>query len=227
MDETRALRRAGWAGAASVVLLAAGVGLCAPVSVDSPSASDAAILASIHDGTKQAAAGIGLPLLGLGAALLLWFAVGLRQLLDRLSNGDSLVHALVPAAALLGALTIAGVSISVSSAVAALSKEFTADADTARAFGAAGLVVGLTGLAGGAAMVAVTTRIAQQAHSLPTWAIWASYVVVLLCLTSFWSAGVGSVAFALWLIGAVVAVLRAASATLRADGDIGAVGEAT
>jgi len=227
MDESRALQRAGWAGAASVALLAAGVVLCAPVSVDAPSASDAAILASIHDGTKQALAGIGLPLLGLGVALLLWFAVGLRQVLDRISGGASLVHAIVPAAALLGGLTIAGVAISVSSAVAALSSEFTANADTARVFGAAGLVVGLTGLAGGAAMVAATTRIAQQAHTLPTWAVWVSYVVALLCLTSFWSAGVGSVAFALWLIGAVVAVLRAASATSGADGELGAVGEAT
>ncbi|HVI19816.1 MAG TPA: hypothetical protein VM712_15675 [Gaiellales bacterium] len=209
------------------MLLAAGVGLCAPVSVDAPSASDAAILASIHDGAKQAAAGIGLPLLGLGVALLLWFAVGLRQVLDRISGGDWLANAIVPAAALLGGLTIAGVAISVSSAVAALSNEFTADADTARVFGAAGLVVGLTGLAGGAAMVAVTTRIAQQAHALPTWAIWVSYAVALLCLTSFWSAGVASVAFALWLIGAVVAVLRAAAATLGADGELGAPGEQT
>lgn len=209
------------------MLLAAGVGLTAPVSVDAPSASDAAILASIHDGTKQALAGIGLPLLGLGAALLLWFAAGLRRVLDRLSGGDWLAHAVVPAAALLGGLTIAGVSISVSSAVAALSNEFTADADTARVFGAAGLVVGLTGLAGAAAMVAVTTRIAQQAHTLPTWAIWVSYVVAVLCLTSFWSAGVASVAFALWLIGAVVAVLRVARVTLGVDGDFGAVGEAT
>ena len=227
MNQSRALRRAGWAGAASVVLLAAGVGLTAPVSVDAPSASDAAILASINDGTKQALAGIGLPLLGLGVALLLWFAVGLRQVLDRLSGGDSLAHAIVPAAALLGGLTIAGVAISVSSAVAALSNKFTADADTARAFGAAGLAVGLTGLAGGAAVVAVTTRLAQQAHALPTWLVWVSYAVALLCLTSFWSAGVASVALGLWLIGAVVAVLRAANASLGADGDPGAVGEAT
>ena len=227
MNDSRALRRAGWAGAASVVLLAAGVGLTAPVSVDAPSASDAAILASIHDGTKQALAGIGLPLLGLGVALLLWFAVGLRQVLDRVSGGDSLVHAIVPSAALVGGLTIAGVAISVSSAVAALSKEFTADADTARVFGAAGLAVGLTGLAGAAALVAVTTRIAQQAHTLPTWAVWVSYAVALLCLTSFWSAGVASLAFALWLIGAVVAVLRAAPATLGAGGKLGATGEQT
>ena len=192
------------------MLLAAGVGLTTPVSVDSPSASDAAILSSINDGAKQAAAGIGVPLLGLGVALMLWFAVGLRRVLDRLSGGDPLAYAIVPAAALLGALTIAGVSISVSSAVAALSNEFTADADTARVLGAAGLVVGLTGLAGGAVMVAVTTRIAEQAHALPTWAIWASYAVVLVCLTGFWSAGLGSLAFALWLIGAVVAVLRTA-----------------
>ena len=79
MDESRALRRAGWAGAASVVLLAAGVGLTTPVSVDAPSASDAVILSSINDGAKQAAAGIGVPLLGLGVALMLWFAVGLRR----------------------------------------------------------------------------------------------------------------------------------------------------
>jgi hypothetical protein len=78
MDESRALQRAGWAGAASVVLLVVGVALCAPVGVDAPGVSDAAILESLDDGAKQAAAGIGLPVLGAGVALLLWFAVGLR-----------------------------------------------------------------------------------------------------------------------------------------------------
>ena len=100
----------------------------------------------------------------MGVALLLWFATGLRQVLDRLSGGDPLAHATVPAAALLG----------------------------------------------GAVLVAVTTRIAQQARALPTWAVWASYAVAGLCLSGFWSGGVGSVAFALWLIGAVIGVLRAA-----------------
>jgi len=37
-----------------------------------------------------------------------------------------------------------------------------------------------------------------------------SYAVAVLCLSGFWSGGIGSVAFALWLIGAVVGVLRAA-----------------
>ena len=44
MDESRALQRAGWAGAASVVLLAVGVALGYLVGVDDPSMSDAAIL---------------------------------------------------------------------------------------------------------------------------------------------------------------------------------------
>jgi hypothetical protein len=48
------------------------------------------------------------------------------------------------------------------------------DPDTARVLGTAGLVVALTGLTGGAVLVAVTTRIAQQARTLPTWAVWAS-----------------------------------------------------
>jgi hypothetical protein len=59
-------------------------------------------------------------------------------------------------------------------------------------------------------MVAVTTRIAQQARALPTWAVWLSYAVAVLCLSGFWSGGMASVAFALWLIGAVIGVLRAA-----------------
>ena len=56
----------------------------------------------------------------------------------------------------------------------------------------------------------MTTRIAQQARALPMWAVWVSYAVAVLCLSGFWSGGIGSVAFALWLIGAVVGVLRAA-----------------
>ena len=119
MDESRALQRAGWAGAASVVLLAVGVALGYLVGVDEPSMSDASILERLNDGGRQAAAGIGIPVLAAGIALLLWFATGLRQVLDRLSGGDPLAHAIVPAAALLGGLMITGVSLDVASAFAA------------------------------------------------------------------------------------------------------------
>jgi hypothetical protein len=213
MDESRALQRAGWAGAVSVVLLMVGVGLCALVGVDDPGVSDAAILERLDDGAKQAAAGIGLPVLSAGVALLLWFAVGLRRMLDRLSGGDPLAHATVPAVALFGGLLITGVSLDVSSGITALWDEFTPDPDIARVLGTAGAVAGLTGLTGGAVLVAVTTRIAQQAGALSTWIIWASYVVAALCLTGFWSRGMASVAFTLWLIGAVIGVLRAARRT--------------
>jgi hypothetical protein len=213
MDESRALQRAGWAGAASVVLLAVGVVLGYLVGVDDPSMSDADILERLNDDGRQAAAGIGLPVLAAGIALLLWFATGLRGVLDRISGGDSLAHAIVPAAGLLGGLMITGVSLDVSSALAAWSKEFTPDPNTARVLGTAGVVVALTGLVGAAVLVAATTRIAQQAGVLPTWAVWASYVVVVLCLSGFWSGGMGSVAFGLWLVGAVITVLRAARRT--------------
>jgi cytochrome bd-type quinol oxidase subunit 2 len=183
------------------------------VGVDQASMSDAAILERIDDGARQAAAGIGVPVLAVGVALLLWFATGLRQALDQLSGGDPLAHATVPAAALLGGLLITAVSLDVGSAFAALSDEFTPNPDTARALGMAGQVLGLTGLIGGAVLVAVTTRIAQQARALPTWAVWVSYAVAVLCLSSFWSGGMASVAFALWLIGAVIGVLRAARRT--------------
>ena len=218
MDESQALQRSGWAGAASVVLLVVGVGLCALVGVDDPGASDAAILDRLDDGAKQAAAGIGLPVLGAAIALLLWFAVGLRQVLDRLSGGDPLAHATVPAAALLGGLILTGVSLDVSSSVTALWDEFTPDPDIARVLGTAGGIVALTGLTGGAVLVAVTTRIAQQARALPTWAVWVSYVVAVVCLSGFWSRGMASVALTLWLIGAVIGVLRAARRTPTADG---------
>lgn len=213
MDESRALQRAGWAGAASVALLVVGLALTYLVGVDEASMSDASILERLDDGGRQAAAGIGVPVLAAGVALLLWFATGLRQVLDRLSGGDPLAHATVPAAALLGGLMITGVSLDVGSAFAAWSDEFTPDPDTARALGMAGQVLGLTGLIGGAVLVAVTTRIAQQARALPTWAVWVSYAVAVLCLSGFWSGGMSSVAFALWLIGAVIGVLRAARRT--------------
>ena len=210
MDESRALRHAAWAGAASVVLLTVAVALGYLVGVDDPSMSDSAILERLNDDTRQVAAGIGMPVLATGVALLLWFATGLRQVVDRLSGGDPLAHAIVPAAALFGGLMIIGVSFDVASAYAALSDEFTPDPDTARVLGMAGNVLALTGLIGGGVLVAVTTRIAQQARALPAWAVWASYVVAGLSLTGFWSGGMASVAFALWLLGAVVGVLRAA-----------------
>ena len=81
MDEARALRRAGWAGGASVVLLAAGVALGYTVGVDDPSMSDAAILERLNDGARQVAAGVGMPVLAAGVALLLWFATGPRRVL--------------------------------------------------------------------------------------------------------------------------------------------------
>lgn len=107
----------------------------------------------------------------------------------------------------------ASVSLSVSSAFTAWSDEFTLDPDTARVLGTAGLVVALTGLTGGAVLVAVTTRLAQQARAVPTWAVWVSYAVAVLCLSGFWSGGTASVPFGLWLIGAVVGVLRVARRT--------------
>ena len=213
VETSRALQRAGWAGAASVVLLVVGLALTYLVGVDQASMSDAAIVERLNDGGRQAAAGVGVPVLAVGVALLLWFATGLRQVLDRLSGGDPLAHAAVPAAAMFGGLLITGVSLDVGSAFAAWSDEFTPDPDTARALGMAGQVLGLTGLTGGAVLVAVTTRIAQQAHALPTWMVWVSYAVAVLCLSGFWSGGMASVAFALWLIGSVVGVLRAARRT--------------
>lgn len=223
MDDSRTLQRAGWAGAASVVLLVAAVALCASVGVDAPGMPDATILGRLNNNTRQAAAGIGVPILAIGVALLLWFAVGLRQLLDRLSDGDPLTHATVPATALLGGLMITGVSLDVSTAFTALSAEFTPDPDTTRVLGTAGVLVALTGLTGGAALVASTTRIAQQAHALPPYAVYLSYAVAILCLTGFWSGGLASAAFALWLIAAVIAVLRTARRTpnLDAAGEIG------
>ncbi|MEU4395415.1 hypothetical protein [Kribbella sp. NPDC023855] len=210
MDESRALRRTGWAGLASVVLLVAGVVLGYLVGVDDPGMSDAAIIERLNDDARQAGAGVGLPVLAAGVALLLWFAAGLRRVLDRLSGGDPLAHVVVPAAALFGGLIITGVSLDVASAFAAWSDEFTADPDTVRAFGMAGQVVALTGLIGCGVLVAVTTRIAQQAGALPRWVIWWSYAVAVLCLTGFWSGGMASVAFGLWLIGAAIGVLRVA-----------------
>ena len=76
--------------------------------------------------------------------------------------------------------------------------------------GTAGAIVGLTGLMGGAVIVAVTARIAQQARALPMWAVWMSYAVAAMCMSGFWSRGMASVALALWLIGAVIGVLRTA-----------------
>jgi hypothetical protein len=213
MDQSRALQRAGWAGAASVTLLVVGLALTYLVGVDQASMSDEAILERLDDGGRQAAAGVGVPVLAAGVALLIWFATGLRQVLDQLSGGDPLAHATVPAAALLGGLLITAVSFDVGSAFAALSDEFTPDPDTVRALGMAGQVLGLTGLVGGAVLVAVTARIAQQARALPTWAVWVSYAVALLCMSGFWSGGMASVAFALWVIGAVIGVLRAARRT--------------
>jgi hypothetical protein len=217
-DESRSLQRAGWAGAVSVVLLVAGVAMCSLAGVDAPGVSDATILARVNDGAKQAAAGIGLPMIAAGTALLLWFAVGLRRVLDRLSGGDPLVHSIVPAAALLGGLVITGVTLDVSSAVTALATdEFTPDPDISRVLGTAGALAGLTGLAGGAVMVAGTARILQHARALPRWAVWLSYVVAALCLSGFWSGGMASVAFALWLIGAVIGVLRSAAPALERE----------
>jgi hypothetical protein len=217
MNESRALQHAAWAGAASVVLLAVGVAMGYMVGVDDPSMSDSAILERLDDDARQVAAGVAMPVVAAGIALLLWFATGLRRVLDRLSGGDPLAHAIVPAAALFGGLMITGVSLDVASAYAALSAEFTPDPDTARALGMAGNVVALTGLVGGGVLVAVTARIAHKARAMPAWAAWASYAVAVLSLTGFWSGGIASVAFALWLLGAAIGILRAARRTLPAS----------
>ncbi len=221
MDDPGARRLAGWAGAASVVAFTAGVALCSLAGVDAPGTSDAVISQRLDDSPNQVAAGIGLPLLGVGSVLLLWFAAGLRRTLERLSGGDPLTHVIVPAAAMLGGLTITGVSLDTSSAITAFAAdEFVPDPDTARVLGAAGLVVALAGLSGGAALVAATTRIAQQARAIPRWAGWASYVVAALCLTGFWNGGIASVALALWLVGCAIGILRS-DTTPEAPGTLG------
>lgn len=220
IDESRALQRAGWAGTAAVVAIAPGVALCSLAGVDAPGASDAAIRDRLESGAKQAAAGVGVPVLGVGVALLLWFATGLRRVLDRLSGGDTLVEAVVPAAALFGGLAITGVSIDVSSAITRFASDaFAPDLDTARVLGTAGLIIGLTGLTGGSVMVAVTTRITHRANTLPTSARLGSYAVAMLCLTSFWNGGIASVAFALWVFGAAIGVRRATRNGPLAGGD--------
>jgi hypothetical protein len=212
MDDGRAIRHAAWAGAGAVVLLAAAVTLGYLVGVDAPDMADYDILKRLDDDSRQVAAGIAMPVLAAGVALLLWFATGLRGVLDRISGGDPLGHAVVPSVALLGGLMIAGVSLDVASAYAALSDEFTPDADTARALGTAGNVLALTGLVGGGVLAAVTARIARRARALPAWAAWSSYAVAALSLTGFWSGGMASVAFGLWVLGAAVGMLRAARA---------------
>ncbi|MEZ4503464.1 MAG: hypothetical protein R3C39_12630 [Dehalococcoidia bacterium] len=210
MNELQTRQRAAWAGIGAVVMIGLGVALGALVGVDQPDLADADILERVNDGPRQIAAGIAMPVLGIGAALLIWFATGLRRALDEISDGDPLTHAIVPAAAMLGALTIAGVGLDVSTAVTAMSDSFTPTADIARVLGTAGLLTGLTALAGGAVIIAVSTRLAHRADALPTWTVWSSYALAALCLTSFWTAGTASVAFALWIIGAVVALLREA-----------------
>ena len=80
MDESRALQRAGWAGAASGALPAVGVALGYLVGGDDPSMSDAAIPERLTDDARQVAAGVGMPVLAAGIALLLWSATGLRWL---------------------------------------------------------------------------------------------------------------------------------------------------
>jgi ABC-type enterochelin transport system permease subunit len=87
---------------------------------------------------------------------------------------------------LFGGLMITGVALDVSSAVTSLSDEFTPDSDVARVLGTAGAIIGLTGLIGGAVVVAATTRIAQRAQALPSWAVWTSYAVAVLCMSGFW-----------------------------------------
>ncbi|MBI1351435.1 MAG: hypothetical protein GC156_09980 [Actinomycetales bacterium] len=209
IDDARVLQRAAWAGVASVVTLAVGLALCSLAGVDAPGDLDADIADRISDDGHQIAAGVGLPVIAMGVALLVWFATGLQWLLGRLSGNDPLTHAIVPAAALFGGLLITGTSLDVSSAITGLASDaFTPTLDTARVLGTAGLIIGLTGLTGGAVMVAVTARIARAARALPTWATWASYLVAALCLTSFWNGGAASVAFGIWIVGAVVVMRR-------------------
>jgi hypothetical protein len=76
MDESRALQRAGWAGAASVVLLAVGWRWATWSASTTPSMSDAAILERLNDDARQVAARVGTPVLAAGVALLLRFATG-------------------------------------------------------------------------------------------------------------------------------------------------------
>lgn len=214
MDDDRARRRAALAGLASMLALATGVALCSLAGVDDPTMSDSAIAYRVHENGRQVAAGIGLPLIGAGVALLLWFASGLRCTLERLSGGDPRTHVIVPAAAMIGGLVITGAALDASVALTAFGTDtFTPDPDLSRVLGTAGLVIALAGLSGGTVLVAATTLTARRARAFSTWAVWASYAVATVCLSSFWSGGMASVALAVWVVGAAIWMLRLPAVT--------------
>ena len=52
MDESRALQRAGWAGAAALALCVIGLTLTYLVGVDAASMSDASVLERLNDGGR-------------------------------------------------------------------------------------------------------------------------------------------------------------------------------
>jgi hypothetical protein len=157
-------------------VLVVGVALCSLAGVDAPGVSVAAILKRLDDGAKHTVVGIGLPLVAAGRGLLLWFAVWLRRVLDRLSGGEPLAHSIVPAAGLLSGLLISwGVARRVER-----NHGHRDDAD--RAAGARSADVGRPGVL--RHRRAVSVRLLER--------------------------GMASVAFVLWLIGAVIGRLRAA-----------------
>lgn len=213
MEDMRTIRHAAWGGLAGLILAVTSIVFFAIVAAD-PTDTDASILDNIAGDTEQALAPTALILLGPAVALLLWFAAGLARYLAARDPAEGLTAAVIPGMALFAGLLFAGLTLDLSSILAASwTDRFTADADTARLLGVAGAFLWLGSLVGGAVVVAATSRVGQRTGLLPAWAVWLGYAVALVCLFGVATYGLAMPVFGLWLLGAEIGLLRATRPT--------------
>lgn len=210
MNESKHIRMAGWAGVVGIVLLV-GSGVFWGLATFNPTWNDATILDQVNGNNEQGYSYVSYTLLGPSLALLLWFATGLRRVLEVRAGSARLAAVVVPGMVMFAALTFAGVALDLSSTIAgSWTGRFVADADTVRALDVASYGIATAGLVGAGALVAATSRVIQATRSASAAWAWIGYVVAFVCVFGFWAFGLGTPLFVLWLLGACIGVIRAA-----------------
>ncbi len=205
-------RLAPWAGIAFAILFVAGFF----IHGETPDNDDAAEWQAYWDDSdNRTQAIIGAYLMILGLFAFLWFSrdllarVGEHPLLRSIGQGASTLMVGTMLIAVIIGTTIAG-SVEFGDATVPESADLAIQLDQL----AIGLLL-LPGCLSGAVFIGVVSELARRSNALPTWLVWAGYVVAVLQLVSFLFVPLALIP--LWaLVTAIVLLLRARSASAPA-----------
>lgn len=203
-------RTSGIAGVVFVALAVVIAILEGDVSWDDTNAE----LREFYDGSQQDRAVAAAMLLPLAIAAFLWFVAGVRSFLRAGHPGTG---ALPSAAALGGGVFAAGLLVAATAnnlvpTALAFTDAYRFDPGAARLLLVLSIVLSTGAQAAAAVLVAATSEVGRRAGGLPSWFVWAGYVVAVLNLFSLLLFGWPIALFGVWVLVLSVLMLRRAPA---------------